>query len=76
MKASQKNTYYAMNIFFWKSRVRLLLIIIFVCTYLACFIHEGVAETSPTLLQDPTFYQNYLAMRNTADVTGGKPIAA
>jgi hypothetical protein len=23
-----------------------------------------------------TFYQNYLAMRNTADVTGGKPIAA
>jgi hypothetical protein len=22
-----------------------------------------------------TFYQNYLAMRNTADVTGGKPIA-
>jgi hypothetical protein len=21
------------------------------------------------------FYQNYLAMRNTADVTGGKPIA-
>jgi hypothetical protein len=22
----------------------------------------------------PTFYQNYLAMRNTADVTGGKPI--
>jgi hypothetical protein len=23
----------------------------------------------------PTFYQNYLAMRNTADVTGGKPIA-
>jgi hypothetical protein len=23
----------------------------------------------------PTFYQNKLAMRNTADVTGGKPIA-
>jgi hypothetical protein len=25
--------------------------------------------------ETPTFYQNYLAMRNTADVTGGKPIA-
>jgi hypothetical protein len=23
----------------------------------------------------PTFYQNYIAMSNTADVTGGKPIA-
>jgi hypothetical protein len=23
----------------------------------------------------PTFYQNYLAMRNTANVTGGKPVA-
>jgi hypothetical protein len=25
--------------------------------------------------ETPTFYQNYLAMRNTADVTGGKAIA-
>jgi hypothetical protein len=25
--------------------------------------------------ETPTFYQNYLAIRNTADVTGGKPIA-
>jgi hypothetical protein len=25
--------------------------------------------------ETPTFYQNDLAMRNTADVTGGKPIA-
>jgi hypothetical protein len=25
--------------------------------------------------EKPTFYQNYLAMSNTADVTGGKPIA-
>jgi hypothetical protein len=24
--------------------------------------------------ESPTFYQNYLAMSNTADVTGGKPI--
>jgi hypothetical protein len=23
----------------------------------------------------PTFYENYLAMSKTADVTGGKPIA-
>jgi hypothetical protein len=25
--------------------------------------------------ETPTFYQNLLAMRNTADVTGGKPLA-
>jgi hypothetical protein len=25
--------------------------------------------------ETPTFYQNGVAMRNTADVTGGKPIA-
>jgi hypothetical protein len=25
--------------------------------------------------ETPTFYENYLTMRNTADVTGGKPIA-
>jgi hypothetical protein len=25
--------------------------------------------------ETPTFYQNYLAMRNTADVTSGQPIA-
>jgi hypothetical protein len=25
--------------------------------------------------ETPTFYQNYLAMSNSADVTGGKPIA-
>jgi hypothetical protein len=29
---------------------------------------RGISET-------PTFYQNYLAMSNTAYVTGGKPIA-
>jgi hypothetical protein len=32
-------------------------------------LHMCVAET-------PIFYQNYLDMRSTADVTGGKPIAA
>jgi hypothetical protein len=26
-------------------------------------------------LQTPAFYQNYLGMNNTADATGGKPIA-
>jgi hypothetical protein len=25
--------------------------------------------------ETPTFEQNYLAMRNTTDVTGGKPVA-
>jgi hypothetical protein len=42
-------------------------------TYHTRFIPEGVAEASQILLL--TFYQNYLAMSNTADVTGGKPIA-
>jgi hypothetical protein len=37
-------------------------------TYHSRLIPEGVAEAS-------TFYHNDLAMRNTADVTGGKPIA-
>jgi hypothetical protein len=32
---------------------------------------RGISDIAPT----PTFYQNYLAVRNTADVTGGKPIA-
>jgi hypothetical protein len=32
---------------------------------------RGVSDIAPR----PTFYQNYLAVRNTADVTGGKPIA-
>jgi hypothetical protein len=38
------------------------------------FIPEGVAEASQIFLGDHV-YQNYLAMSNTADVTGGKPIA-
>jgi hypothetical protein len=33
---------------------------------------EGVAEASQIL---PTIYKNYLAVRNIADVTSGKPIA-
>jgi hypothetical protein len=42
-------------------------------TYHTRFIPEGVAETSQVLLQD-THILNNLAMRNTADLTGGKPI--
>jgi hypothetical protein len=42
----------------------------FVHTYHSRFIPEGVAESFHI-----SFYQNYLAIRNTADVTGGKPIA-
>jgi hypothetical protein len=41
-------------------------------TYHSCFIPERVAEVSQNFLQD--IYQNYLVIRNTADVTGGKPI--
>jgi hypothetical protein len=45
-------------------------------TYHSRFIREGVAETSQIFLRDtPRFNLNYLAMSNTADVTGGKPIA-
>jgi hypothetical protein len=54
--------------------------VIFSCwnihTYHSRFIPEGVA--APHLrysFRTPTFYQYYLAMRNTADVIGGKPIA-
>jgi hypothetical protein len=45
-------------------------------TYHSRFIPEGVAEASQMLLQDAKItYQNYLAVRNTADVTSAKPIA-
>jgi hypothetical protein len=56
-----------------------------VCLSLGIFIHTYIQTThalSPKGYQrhlryyseTPTFYQNYLAMSNTADVTGGKPI--
>jgi hypothetical protein len=45
----------------------------YIHTYHSRIIPEGVAETSQIFLRDIT--QNYLDMRNTADVTGGKPIA-
>jgi hypothetical protein len=42
-------------------------------TYHSRFIPEGIAEVSQIFLRDT--HQNKLTMRNTADVTGGKPIA-
>jgi hypothetical protein len=42
--------------------------------YHTLFIPKGEAEPSQ-IFQTPTLYQNDLAMRTTADVTGGKPIA-
>jgi hypothetical protein len=47
----------------------------YINTYLSRYILEGVAEVSQIFLRDTHVYQNYLAMRNTADVTGGKPTA-
>jgi hypothetical protein len=47
----------------------------YIHTYHPRFIPEGVAETSQRFLRDTHFHQNCLAMRNLADVTGGKPIA-
>jgi hypothetical protein len=41
--------------------------------YHSRFISEGVAEASQKFSK--TLHLNYLAMSNTADVTGGKPIA-
>jgi hypothetical protein len=47
----------------------------YIHTYHSRFISEGAAEASQIFLRDATFYKIYLAMSNTADVTGGKPIA-
>jgi hypothetical protein len=46
-------------------------------SYHSRLISKKGAEVSQVFLREPTptFYQNDLAMRNTADVTGGKPIA-
>jgi hypothetical protein len=40
----------------------------YIHTYHSRFIREGVAEASQIFLETPTFYLNYLAMSNTADV--------
>jgi hypothetical protein len=45
-------------------------------TYHSCFIPVGVTEDiSHILPKRGIFYQNYLAIRNIADITGGKPFA-
>jgi hypothetical protein len=36
---------------------------------------EGVAEVSQIFPETLTFYQNYLAIKSTADMTGGESIA-
>jgi hypothetical protein len=43
----------------------------YIHTYILRFIHEGVAETSQ-IHQNADILPKVLAMRNTADVTGGK----
>jgi hypothetical protein len=47
-----------------------------VMAYHSRFILVGVAEASQIFLRDAyVLYLNYLAVSNTADMTGGKPIA-
>jgi hypothetical protein len=43
-------------------------------TYHSRFIPGGVAEVSQIFLRDTHILPKLLATRNTADVTGGKPI--
>jgi hypothetical protein len=43
--------------------------------YHSHFMPEGVAEALQIFLQDAHVLHKYLAMSNTADVTGSKPIA-
>jgi hypothetical protein len=45
-------------------------------TYLILTLYPRKGNRDITDIERPTFYQNDLAMRYTADVTGGKPIAA
>jgi hypothetical protein len=44
-------------------------------TYHSRFIPKGQQRHLRYFSETPKFYQNYLVMRNTAHVTGGKPIA-
>jgi hypothetical protein len=48
---------------------------IYIHTYHSRFIPEGVAEVSQISLRDTHVLPKLLAMRNTADVKGVKPIA-
>jgi hypothetical protein len=47
----------------------------FLHTYIPLPLTLNVAKTSQIFLRHTHFYQNDLAMRNTADVTVSKPIA-
>jgi hypothetical protein len=49
--------------------------ILYIPTYHSPFIPEGYQRNLRYFSKKPTFYQYYLAMSNTADMTGGKPIA-
>jgi hypothetical protein len=55
----------------------LYIILYYIHKYHSNLIPEGVAELLGYSSETPTFYQNDLDMRkrNTADVTGGKPMA-
>jgi hypothetical protein len=44
-------------------------------TYHSRFIPEGIVKASQTFLRDTNILQKLLITRNTADVTGRKPIA-
>jgi hypothetical protein len=46
----------------------------YIHTYHSCFIPEEVADLKYSS-ETPTFYQSLPRLSNTADVTGGKPIA-
>jgi hypothetical protein len=47
----------------------------FIQTYHSRFIPEGLAKASQILLRDTHILPKLLATKNTAGVTGGKPIA-
>jgi hypothetical protein len=50
-----------------------------VCRYVICILLTlvSLARVAETFPETPTFYHyDLVAMRNTADVTGGKPVAS
>jgi hypothetical protein len=47
----------------------------YIGTYHSRFIPEGIAEVSQIFLRDTHVLPKLISSRNTADVTGGKPIA-
>jgi hypothetical protein len=51
--------------------------VIYTHTYIPLTLYScrGSRGTSVITSEKPTFFQNYLTISHTADVTGGKPIA-